>query len=117
MGGLERLAQLDRDLVERAGDLGRRDPKVVELHAVEPLGERAQGGVAVLVHLCQHGADLVDGRVCLGRGPREPATEVAAAGPTQVESTEHDRQRYPGPLRHPHPYPARPRRGSAAHAR
>ena len=67
-------------------------PQVVEHHAVEPLGEPAEGGVAVGPHLGQHGADLVDGRVGLGGG-WQPAAEVAAAGPTQVESAEHDRQR------------------------
>ena len=88
--------------VERRGHLGRRHPQVVEPHAVEALGEAPQRLVAVLADLGQQRPHLVDGRFGLGRGPGQPPTQVVGAGPAQVESAEHDRQRYPGPGRRPH---------------
>src|SRR5690606_14521827 len=83
------------------GDLDGRHPEVVELDPVVAGGEVAQGGVAALAHLGEDGAHLLHGRFCPGRGPRQPATEVGGAGPAQVETAEHVRQRYRRPLEPP----------------
>ena len=93
MRRLQGLPQVGGDRLERGPDLGLGHPQVVEHHAVEPLGEPAQGGVAVGPHLGQHGAHLIDGRLGLRDGSRQAATQVVGTGSTQVESAEHDRQR------------------------
>ena len=80
--------------VEGGRHLGWRHPQVVDPDPVEPLGQVPQGGVAVLPDLGQHGPHLVHGRFGLGRGTGKPPAQVVGAGPPQVESAEHGRQRY-----------------------
>ena len=113
VGGLERVAEVGRDGVERGPHLGLGHPEVVEHDPVEALGEPAQGGVAVASHLVEDRPHLVDGRLGLGGGSRQDVTEVATCvaaarrvvgpagagtgsdtGRPQVESLEHDGQRY-----------------------
>ena len=94
MGGDQGVPQPGRDGVQRGGDLVRPHPQVVEPHAVEALGQVAEGGVAPVAHLVEHGPHLGDGRLGLGLGPGQPAAEVVAARAAQVESSEHDPPRY-----------------------
>ncbi len=94
MRRLERVAQVGGDGVERGPHLGVGHPQIVEHDAVEPLGEPADRGVTVGPHLGQHRPHLVDGRLGLGSGARQASTQVVGPGSTQVESAEHDRQRY-----------------------
>ena len=99
--------------VERGPHLGLGHSEVVEHDPVEALGEPAQGGVTVASHLVEDRPHLVDGRLGLGGGARQGVPEVATCmgaarsivggagagtgcdtGRPQVESLEHDGQRY-----------------------
>ena len=66
-----------------------RDPQVVEVDTVEPLGALAHGLVATGAHVGEDGLDRGDRAVTDGRRPRQAVAQVEARA-AEVESPEHE---------------------------
>ena len=75
--GLERLAQCRWRRTQRAGQLARADPQLVDLHAVEALGVLTQRGVAALADLGEDLAHGLDRRDFAVVGTRQARAQVA----------------------------------------
>ena len=94
VGGLERVAQVGGDGVERGPHLGRRAPAGRRARRRRSARRTGAGRRRRRPHLVEHRPHLVDGRLGLGGGARQASTQVVGGPARRVESAERDRYRH-----------------------